>query len=392
MTQPGSEASRAESTALALAGALWGARRSGHLKVPGAGGVIELHRGELVDPAAMSALATALHIGMLDFAEADVAARGPTLDPAGLLLEAARRIADEDSIRGHLEWLPLAAPGLDDPLDRLPVAPATRALFDAQTTPPCSLQVLLTRAGQPLDAVAAELAALQALGVLVLVPADEDFDGPDRRRRARTDSVAFRHQAVLDHLTRELERQASGDDHSVLGVPRDADERLLARACNRAPARYRAILADDGQPDAVRTAARQVLERVEAAAQRLRPGLSTDDALTRGRAALQAERFQDARRIFREAREADKSSCDALAGLGWATFRDPRLDETTRRHAGTRLLSKAVAQHPTRLRPRLWLAKALVRLNRPDEAREHVEFVLAAKPDHREALKLAGRL
>lgn len=397
MGNAATSSSGVQRASLALVASVWASRQSGRSTYSD-GGSLGLIRGELADRRALNQLALGLADPALGFEAGRVRATGRTVEPARLLLDAAHHVANANIIDDALGWALVDGPAAEPALLRLPLSAATRTVLDQRGQPPGPLGKVLRVTGTPLADVRDELSALLALGILQLRPyyRASGYEGPERRSRKRDDNVAFRHKTLLEQLQRTLQLYSRSDDWTIIGVPPDSPPHLIRRACQHARGRYASLLRDENMPDPVRTKARMVLRKVGEATDRLQPGvdasLGADDAHAMGRKALADGRYTLAVTWFGKAVKQRPSDAPAIAGLGWATFRDTALPRDERRAEGLRLLGEAVELDPLDLRARLWLARALRSEGRKDDALREVRSVLNLDPTRKEAVRLAEKL
>jgi CheY-like chemotaxis protein len=204
-------------------------------------------------------------------------------------------------------------------------------------------------------------------------------------------------QAAVAQLTTRLRREAKlveeADAWTVLSVPRRSPASLVAKAVERARERY-GPLARDASPE-VSALARKILECVESAAEETGLDLALameDDGLTEGRVLLERSDWTAADAFFDAARNARPDSAAAMAGLGWARFNNPKLQQLARESDGLALIELALTFDPGQADAWFFLANVALRRGDRAGALTHVSRALRLDPVHNAAATLLREL
>lgn len=304
---------------LRLLARLWATEATGALVRPADGSrVVEMVAGGLVGASGWSAVTAALRSDGLAFEQRATTGEGDSGGLGQRLFQTARRHADISALRGA--GARRIAPGVSlERLVELPLHPRTLGVLGGGSG---RVSVVLDEAGELEETVAADLAALLALGLASLADASEPVEaeaetspvehvvaaplrsgaggrqpasaaGPSNGAPSHSQVGAHRGRAAVGRALRssrrsavrpaeasapggeparlhrqlkgELERLLEAPPPVVLGIPADSDLELIEQAAERLRHRYTGLAERAGMPTPVRVISRRLAELVEQA-------------------------------------------------------------------------------------------------------------------------------
>ena len=348
--------------------AAWADRATGTVTSPGAEPVT-LVAGEGSSLDAPDRLAAAICAPGLEFTPDEVEHDGLNVPLGGLLVEAARLVADPRAIRRRPRVLVSEGPRFSRARHRLPLPSVTQALLSQALRSGMTLQEALRAEGVGAGVVADDLAALVALEFIELQPVPRR---PDEDHQITLSQPAITPAAVSPgivialRLEREWTLFEESDDWAVLGLRSGSSSHQVNAAGRRMRHRYLSLADRDDLSEAAQATGRRLLERVDIAVRRLLsgapprtppPDASGLQAVRVGWLAVEELDYDEARRWFERARKDPRTAAAAMAGLGWVEMIDP-LSPAEAQDDGIVLLRLAAGVEPGDARIRWLLARA----------------------------------
>ncbi|MEL6345025.1 MAG: response regulator [Myxococcota bacterium] len=201
-------------------------------------------------------------------------------------------------------------------------------------------------------------------------------------------------EQLRKRLGQELERLQSERPAVVLGVPADAEPRIVRAAARRMRKRYAIFAEDPSLEDEIRQMAGKLKSLVEGAYKRLRKGdnqpsnrdsgasttIDEDMLLREGVRLISLNEWERADQILSKAHRMRIDHIAILAHLGWARFHNPTLDTVAREEEARDLLMLAAQFDPDDADTLFFLVKVLIHFGQVEDAQHRLERALTTHP------------
>ncbi|MCK6502862.1 hypothetical protein L6R53_05600 [Myxococcota bacterium] len=204
----------------------------------------------------------------------------------------------------------------------------------------------------------------------------------------------------VGRMRKDLDRVEGQPAAVVLGIPARSDAALVQESAARLRARYDGLAQDPAAPGEERRLAQRMVTIVDQAEARMLaggPGVELEQAPEEERLLALAEklvaqdRWEDALRALRRARDLRIDHPGVLSLLGMATLHDPAMDPEEREEEAFGFMMLAVQFAPQDGPCNLRLARHLLEHGEPTEALEPARRAVAAMPGDPAAAAVLAR-
>lgn len=405
---------------------LWTRASSGRLNVSmapaGGEGWMTWGRGGALDGQGLELLGLALHGGELSFEPSHEAVVGDRRATGAVLFSRVRPVDASDWQRCH-SFRALIRPGLQSPVDLLPLVPQTRDLLAAPDSS-VPLGELLARHDAAAGNIAADLQALDTLGLLplgdpvarltasssrpgrpaALIAPRQTGSDAESEDTSIASSFASRqgrsNAARMEKTLRDLVVRLTGASPAmVLGLDPKSDQAMVTEMGERLTRRYQGLSQDINLTLAAREDARALLAMVAPAVAGWRTGagpmtVAREIELLRAQAARQlaAGEVGEALKALRAAHRRDSADPEVLAELAWATRLDPAAEVEERSDGALGYAMLAVQLGPGSWMGHFTLARLLLEAGSLTEALASAMAADRIDPGRAETAELVGRI